>query len=171
MNHFLLTLMGEWLRDFVRNWGFIYYFCFTMFLFHCSILIIIELMHASTNLVLFFKTKFLLYDCLLGSISPTFYVCIFCRYPFVKKSQSRSVIREKLWNLLLYKKCARKMLVKSTIGQLQSRIWIRETPFTNSFWLLKNSPWNRFKLPLFFKMFCFLFFLTNYTNSFSYILK
>jgi len=49
-----------------------------------------------------------------GSISPTFYARIFCQYPFAKKSQSRSVIREKLQNLLLYKKRARKMLVKLT---------------------------------------------------------
>jgi len=36
----------------------------------------------------------------LGSISPTFYPHIFCLYPFTKKSQSRSVMREKLRNLL-----------------------------------------------------------------------
>jgi len=36
------------------------------------------------------------------SISPTFYARFFCRNHFAKKSQSQSVIREKMLNLLSY---------------------------------------------------------------------
>ncbi len=50
------------------------------------------------------------------SISLMFYTRVFRQCPFAKKSQSWSIIREKLQNLLLYKKRARKMLVKLTLG-------------------------------------------------------
>ncbi len=48
----------------------------------------------------------------LWSISSTFYARFFCRYPFAKKSQSRTVIIEKLQNLLLSEKRVHKMLMK-----------------------------------------------------------
>jgi len=47
---------------------------------------------------------------------------IFCQYLFSKKSQSRSLIREKLQNLLSYEKCVRKMLVKLTPKGLSRRL-------------------------------------------------
>jgi len=52
----------------------------------------------------------LIYD--LGSILPTIYARVFHQNPFAKKSQNQSVIREKLQNLLSYKKLLHKMLVK-----------------------------------------------------------
>jgi hypothetical protein len=39
---------------------------------------------------------------------------LFCQYPFAKNSQCQTVIRERLHNLLTYKKLARKMLMKLT---------------------------------------------------------
>jgi len=45
----------------------------------------------------------------MGSISSTFYECLLRQYLFVKKSQSKTVIREKLHNSLSYEKATRKM--------------------------------------------------------------
>jgi len=53
--------------------------------------------------------------CILGLISSTFYSRFFCRYLFAQKSQSQTVIREKLRNLLSYEKGASKMLMKLTL--------------------------------------------------------
>jgi len=50
----------------------------------------------------------------LGSISSTIYAQLFCQYSFAKKSQSQNLTREKLRKVLLYKKLASKMLMKST---------------------------------------------------------
>jgi len=50
------------------------------------------------------------------SISSTFYVWLFRRYFGAKKFQSRNVTREKMLNLLLYEKCALKILMKLTLG-------------------------------------------------------
>jgi len=38
------------------------------------------------------------------SISSTFYASVFCQYPFAKKSQRQTLIREKLRKALSYKK-------------------------------------------------------------------
>jgi len=46
------------------------------------------------------------------SISTTFYARFYHQYPFSKKSQSQTVIREKLREAILYKKQVRKMLMK-----------------------------------------------------------
>jgi hypothetical protein len=45
-------------------------------------------------------------------------VPFFCQYPFAKKLQSQNVTREKLRKALSYKKCAHKMLMKLTRGQI-----------------------------------------------------
>jgi len=49
---------------------------------------------------------------LLRSISSTFYASFFCRYPFTKKSQSRTAIREKIQNLVFVQKFEHEMLMK-----------------------------------------------------------
>jgi len=41
---------------------------------------------------------------------------LFCQYPFAKKSQSQTVIREKVGKAILYEKSARKMVMKLTTG-------------------------------------------------------
>jgi len=92
---------------------------------------------------------------LLKSISPTFYVRILLWYFAAQKSQSQTVIREKLRKALSYKKRAHKMLMKL----------MAEVDFTNIFgaskiicagafaltWLVityfmlaKLSHWNKF---------------------------
>ena len=48
------------------------------------------------------------------SILSTFYAHFFCQYFGAKKLQSQNVTREKMHNLLLYEKHARKMLMKLT---------------------------------------------------------
>jgi len=50
------------------------------------------------------------------SISATFYALFFCQYPFAKKSQSQTAIREKLGKALFEQKSALKMLMKLTTG-------------------------------------------------------
>jgi len=50
----------------------------------------------------------------MGLISPTFYEQLL--HTKISKAQSQSAIREKVQNLLSYKKRARKMLVKLTPG-------------------------------------------------------
>jgi hypothetical protein len=64
------------------------------------------------------------YKSLLLSISSTFYEQLLLQYFGAKKCQSQTVTREKLPKILLYKKGARKMLMKLT-PELQgvSQIW------------------------------------------------
>jgi len=52
----------------------------------------------------------------LVSILSTFYARLLCQYFCAKKMQSLDIIREKLRKSLLYKKMARKMLMKLTEG-------------------------------------------------------
>ena len=48
----------------------------------------------------------------LVSISPTFYKQLLCQFPFAKKVQTWALSTKKLLERILYKKAARKMLVK-----------------------------------------------------------
>jgi len=50
-------------------------------------------------------------------ISPTFYKQFLRQYPFERKLQTQTVIREKPCKTLLYKKTAHTMLVKVTPGR------------------------------------------------------
>jgi len=51
---------------------------------------------------------------LLGSISSTFYKQLLGQYSFAKKTQTQTVIKEKLRNTFAYKKAAQKTLMKLT---------------------------------------------------------
>jgi len=55
---------------------------------------------------------------------------LFCRFPFAKKSQSRTVIREKLCKTLLYEKCECKKLMKLSTG-LPRLPLVGSLPFLN----------------------------------------
>jgi len=86
----------------------------------------------------------------LGSISPTFYVCIFRRYSFDKKSQSRSVVREKLWNLLSYEKCAKNVHVKCEELWLWLRLLLTPPLKYDANNFRKSSDWFQWKLQIIF---------------------
>ncbi len=72
---------------------------------------------------------------LLVSISSTFYMCLFCGYFCAKKFTKPNVSREKLFNLLLYKKLTCKMLMKLTAGVNFINIFTYECRFSSFFQL------------------------------------